>query len=41
MGRMVYISLKWKKRICGVAEKVLDKDNPKVLRIYKYFLVMY
>jgi hypothetical protein len=30
-----------RKEICDVAEKVLNKDNPEICRIYKYFLVMY
>jgi hypothetical protein len=30
-----------RKEICGVAEKVLNKDNPEVLGKYKYKLVMY
>jgi hypothetical protein len=30
-----------RKEICGVAEKVLNKDNPEVLGIFKYFLVLY
>jgi hypothetical protein len=30
-----------RKEICGVAEKVLDKDNPEVVGKFKYYLVMY
>jgi hypothetical protein len=30
-----------RKEIWGVAEKVLDKDNPERYGTYKYFLVMY